>query len=165
MAGTAQVNSDKDGIFGRFLNVYDGTNFRRLLGSTSGLLLSALRPSSGYYPIQIKSVVANSTTSAALAAGTNLIDLIQVPANEIWSLYSYSYVVTSAVIARLTIYANSGGVAVPIYDITPPALNNTVVFTIPSFIDELGYLRFRVTGAAAGNTVTLACNGYAIPKT
>lgn len=165
MSGTAKVTTDKDGIFGRFLCVYDGSVFRRLLGSTSGLLLSGLRPSNGYFPIQIDDPFTNLYISPLLPIGFTNTNYYTVPANKILVLKTVCVNLIAGASNLIILVGIDGLNQIVYHSDVAPVLGAFNVLLRDLTFDAGSVLNLQIYCTAVNSQIRIFNNGYLINKT
>jgi len=165
VSGSPKVNTDKDGIFGRFLNVWDGSQFRRGKGDTSGNLSIVQLPVVNRIPIAIHSIPGIGFVSPVRGIALFTDVVYTVPANTILHIaQSYLIVLGGAVgyfyhqtplLGQLYIFQFQAAPAVGI----PYILNQDLYYDAGTVFN----VTCNVTGA--GTSYVAFLNGFLIPKT
>jgi hypothetical protein len=165
MSGTAQLNSDKDGIFGMFMNIYDGSVFRRLRGDSSGNLGVSPIPTLGYTPIQISSTIVLSHNTGNLGIGLVDRTVYTVPANFYFYFGQIVYVKTAGNTVQCTLIIDRGG-GLSVFDEQGAiALNTYIPKTYNMYINEADIVKVRLNVTVNPTQCFFYLNGYLIPKT
>jgi len=165
MAGTPQVNIDKDGIFGRFLNIWDGTNFRRAKGDVSGNLSTVQLPVLNRIPIVIHSIPGMSFLSPVRGAGVFTDVVYTVPANTILHITKCLLLVAAGACGAMYNHATILGLVHFINFFPAVALNVPNISIANDYYDTGTVISMTTNVTAAGTQYYTQLQGFLIPKT
>jgi len=165
MAGTPQVNIDKDGIFGRFMNIWDGTNFRRVKGDVSGNLSTVQLPVLNRIPIVIHSIPAMSFLSPVRGVGVFTDVVYTVPANTILHVTKCFAILSVGAVGVMYNHTTLVGLVHFLNYFGAPALNIPNISLNDDYYDSGQVLSFTTNVTAAGTIYYTQMQGFLIPKT